>query len=265
MPFRFSTKYQDEETGLLYYSYRYYQPSTGRWPSRDPIGITGGINLYSFCANNPLVYIDVDGLLLDRLVGAAVGGVMAGGYATGIALIRGQPARDVLIAAGSGFVGGAVAGVLLTPPPVMSPQLAGAIGGAVSGALTTWATEYFRIRDMDGNAPKVRITANIVASATVGAVFGAVGGQLGQQFGDGIGSWYPFRNFQMRFNIAVEIEGCSVITDGSLGIAATAVSMGQDGFNSAYDALQHITTGHVNHLYEQMESEQSPLESHPKR
>ena len=37
-PFCFSTKYQDRETGLLYYGYRYYDPQTGRWPSRDPIG-----------------------------------------------------------------------------------------------------------------------------------------------------------------------------------------------------------------------------------
>jgi RHS repeat-associated protein len=36
-PFRFSTKYQDEETDLLYYDYRYYSASTGRWLSRDPI------------------------------------------------------------------------------------------------------------------------------------------------------------------------------------------------------------------------------------
>ena len=36
-PFRFSTKYTDDETGLLYYGYRYYNPSTGRWINRDPI------------------------------------------------------------------------------------------------------------------------------------------------------------------------------------------------------------------------------------
>jgi hypothetical protein len=34
-PFRSSTKYQDDETGLLYYSYRFYSASMGRWPSRD--------------------------------------------------------------------------------------------------------------------------------------------------------------------------------------------------------------------------------------
>jgi len=36
-PFRFSTKYQDDETDLLYYGYRYYSASIGRWTGRDPI------------------------------------------------------------------------------------------------------------------------------------------------------------------------------------------------------------------------------------
>jgi RHS repeat-associated protein len=36
-PFRFSTKYQDDENDLLYYGYRYYNASTGRWLSKDPI------------------------------------------------------------------------------------------------------------------------------------------------------------------------------------------------------------------------------------
>jgi hypothetical protein len=47
-PFRFSTKYQDDETGLLYYGYRYYQPVTGRWINRDPIGEKG---FYASCGS----------------------------------------------------------------------------------------------------------------------------------------------------------------------------------------------------------------------
>ena len=43
-PFRFSTKYQDDETGLVYYGHRYYDPSTGRWRSRDPLGVKGSVN-----------------------------------------------------------------------------------------------------------------------------------------------------------------------------------------------------------------------------
>jgi RHS repeat-associated protein len=40
-PFRFSTQYQDDETDLMYFHYRYYSPPTGRWLSRDPIGEPG--------------------------------------------------------------------------------------------------------------------------------------------------------------------------------------------------------------------------------
>lgn len=82
-PFRFSTKYQDQETGLLYYGYRYYQPQTGRWLSRDPLGDAAFLSrhlrgmrrkeavrtikeslkpLYTFVENNPVDWVDVLGL-----------------------------------------------------------------------------------------------------------------------------------------------------------------------------------------------------------
>jgi RHS repeat-associated protein len=65
-PFRFSTKYQDDETDLLYYGYRYYNPSTGRWVSRDPIGEKGGPNLYGFVSADSLDKVDAFGLLETR-------------------------------------------------------------------------------------------------------------------------------------------------------------------------------------------------------
>ena len=74
-PFRFSTKYEDDETDLLYYGYRYYNPSTGRWPNRDPltepsfIALYGqplwryaNVNLYGSIGNRSLNYVDVLGL-----------------------------------------------------------------------------------------------------------------------------------------------------------------------------------------------------------
>ena len=57
-----STKYLDQETGLYYYGYRFYNPSLGRWPSRDPVGEDGGINLYACLQNNLLCRIDELGL-----------------------------------------------------------------------------------------------------------------------------------------------------------------------------------------------------------
>ena len=59
---RFSTKPEVTGTGLLYYGYRYYDPKTGRWPSRDPIEEDGGVNLYSFGPNNPICGFDDLGL-----------------------------------------------------------------------------------------------------------------------------------------------------------------------------------------------------------
>jgi RHS repeat-associated protein len=50
--FEFSTKYHDSETGLLYYGYRYYDPTAGRWLNRDPIEESGGVNLYGFVGND---------------------------------------------------------------------------------------------------------------------------------------------------------------------------------------------------------------------
>jgi RHS repeat-associated protein len=63
-PFRFSTKYQDNETDLFYYGCRYYNPSTGRWISRDPIEEQGGLNLHGFVGNNSINKLDLLGLTL---------------------------------------------------------------------------------------------------------------------------------------------------------------------------------------------------------
>jgi len=49
--FRFSTKHTDNETGLVYYGYRLYNPELGRWINRDPIGEEDGVNVYLFIVN----------------------------------------------------------------------------------------------------------------------------------------------------------------------------------------------------------------------
>jgi RHS repeat-associated protein len=61
--YRFSTKPRDFITGLYYYGYRWYDPLTGRWPSRDPIQERGGINLYGFVKNAPIHKVDYLGLV----------------------------------------------------------------------------------------------------------------------------------------------------------------------------------------------------------
>lgn len=47
-----------KRVGVTDYSYRYYDPMTGRWPSRDPIGERGGVNLYGFVKNEGTNLVD---------------------------------------------------------------------------------------------------------------------------------------------------------------------------------------------------------------
>lgn len=68
-PVRFSTKYQDDETDLLYFGYRYYDASTGRWVSKDPIEEQGGVSLYGFVRNNTINRTDFLGLLIELWYG----------------------------------------------------------------------------------------------------------------------------------------------------------------------------------------------------
>ncbi len=49
-------------TGLYSFRARWYDPLTGRWLSPDPIGISGGLNLYVFCGNDPVNNRDPWGL-----------------------------------------------------------------------------------------------------------------------------------------------------------------------------------------------------------
>lgn len=58
---RFQGQYYDDETGLHYNRFRYYDPGCGRFVNQDPIGLAGGRNSYQY-APNPIRWIDPLGL-----------------------------------------------------------------------------------------------------------------------------------------------------------------------------------------------------------
>ena len=66
-PFRFSSEYLDDDLGLVYYNYRYYNVVDGRWINRDPMAENAGFNLYCFVGNglsiDYLGLVNFDGLL----------------------------------------------------------------------------------------------------------------------------------------------------------------------------------------------------------
>ena len=71
---RFSTRYTDRETGLVSYKRRFCRPEHGRWLNRDPLEEFGGENLFAFCLNNSIVYVDPFGMDIWVENTVAVGG-----------------------------------------------------------------------------------------------------------------------------------------------------------------------------------------------
>ena len=64
---RFPGQYYDEETGLYYNYFRYYDPALGRYITSDPIGLAGGLNTYGYVENNSLRWADKNGLFIDGI------------------------------------------------------------------------------------------------------------------------------------------------------------------------------------------------------
>jgi len=60
--YRFCGKERDDATGLYYFEHRYYAPWIGKWLSPDPIGPEDDINLYRYVFNNPVNFVDPEGL-----------------------------------------------------------------------------------------------------------------------------------------------------------------------------------------------------------
>ena len=81
---------QNRAVGITYYGYRYYDPVTGRWPSRDPLGERGGPNLYGMVDNDLVNSLDILGMIRivtsnpnrPDLVQNCLGGAMSGGADT---------------------------------------------------------------------------------------------------------------------------------------------------------------------------------------
>jgi len=82
-PFRFSTKFADDESDLIHYGYRLYSPSMGRWISRDPIDEQDGNNLYAFTHNDSINLFDrlgtTSGSAIDNEGAMAEGEGLGGG------------------------------------------------------------------------------------------------------------------------------------------------------------------------------------------
>ena len=65
-PIRFTGRRLDPESGLYDYRARLYSPALGRFLQTDPLGYADAMNLYQYCGNNPIKFIDPWGLCKEE-------------------------------------------------------------------------------------------------------------------------------------------------------------------------------------------------------
>ena len=137
-PFRYRGYYYDRETGLYFLQTRYYDPEIGRFLNRDSVAYAdpqtiNGLNLYAYCLNNPVAYVDPTGksaILIALILGAfaITGGVIGGKLAYDKNVAEGKTGSDLFWST-IGGIGIGFAFGLATGGAVVS------LGAVISGAL----------------------------------------------------------------------------------------------------------------------------------
>ena len=167
-PFRYRGYYYDVETGLYYLQTRYYEPRAGRFLNADSVDyiapdIIGGLNLYAYCNNNPVMYSDPEGTAWWHILAgvlAVVGVVLVAGAVTALTMGVGT---TVMAASMTGAViHGAAVGTLI------GAGTGAVAGGLIGGAVSGWTAE--------GILTGVGI--GFGGGAILGAVIGGVAGGI---------------------------------------------------------------------------------------
>ena len=62
IPFGFAGGNYDSATNLVRFGAKDYEPRVGRWTTKEPLGFAGGLNFYAYAGNDPINFVEPDGL-----------------------------------------------------------------------------------------------------------------------------------------------------------------------------------------------------------
>lgn len=148
-PIRYRSYYYDTETGLYYLQSRYYDPEVGRFISMDDINYLdpetiGGTNLYAYCLNNPVMYVDPTGTSWNSFV---------------------ENTTNWIENNWTAVLGGAlvVSSVLLAYKSISSAFLPSIISGGIFGGIFSFLISK-------------ATNSNVIYNTVTGSIIGALGG-----------------------------------------------------------------------------------------
>ncbi|MBU0609930.1 MAG: RHS repeat-associated core domain-containing protein, partial [Armatimonadetes bacterium] len=173
-PFGFAGGLYDAATGLVRFGARDYDPETGRWTSKDPIGFGGrDTNLYRYAFLDPANQIDANGTVppIVAYFGGRLGYGVLGGLVGGVV---GAFTESVLGGSvGSAFVGGFVGGFLAAFPEGRGLGFVLGVGGTLVGVTVEFATAFHGGQEGAGPTPLSTSGAGGAASDACGGAGGA--------------------------------------------------------------------------------------------
>ena len=175
IPFGFAGGLADSDTGLVRFGYRDYDPETGRWTARDPIGFAGGdTNLYGYTFNDPLNFVDSDGLFAWIVAGAGVGALI-----NVVATVIANGGDVSLSQIGSAALSGAISGAVGAIAGPVGGTLA-KIAGCSSAGKTAAAGAISAAGAAAGQAAANAVDPCNASSVANAALFGGIGGAVGK-------------------------------------------------------------------------------------
>ncbi|MCL5256687.1 MAG: hypothetical protein M1319_02690, partial [Chloroflexi bacterium] len=204
---------QLDETGLVYLRARYYDPSTGRFITKDPfnglIQDPRTLHHYVYGGHNPATITDPSGKLFNLALGV-VGGLVGGAIAWYQAYSSGADTGTILTAAGIGGLTGASAGLGFG---LFGSKLAGNVAvGAVSGGAGNLATQIL-VQKRSWNQVDW-------GSVVVSGVSGAVGSFGGYGVGKWVGSQWTWSYSLGRIGTLSSEDIANALASGAFGFGA---------------------------------------------